>query len=51
MRRVVITGGTGLVGMHLSALLEKEKYDVVHLSRSRKPGERFKSYLWEPGTG
>lgn len=51
MRRVVITGGTGLVGMHLSALLEKEKYDVVHLSRSRKPGERFKSYLWEPETG
>lgn len=51
MRRVVITGGTGLVGMHLSALLEKEKYDVVHLTRSRKPVERFKSYLWEPGTG
>jgi uncharacterized protein (TIGR01777 family) len=51
MRRVVITGGTGLIGMHLSILLEKEKYDVVHLSRSRKPGERFKSYLWEPETG
>jgi len=51
MRRVVITGGTGLIGMHLSALLEKEKYNVVHLSRSSKPGERFKSYLWEPATG
>jgi len=51
MRRVVITGGTGLVGMHLSALLEKEKYEVVHLSRSRKPGERIKSYRWEPENG
>jgi hypothetical protein len=51
MQRIVITGGTGLVGMHLSALLEKEKYDVVHLSRSRKPGERFKTYHWEPESG
>jgi uncharacterized protein (TIGR01777 family) len=37
--------------MHLSTLLEKEKYDVVHLSRRSNPGERFKSYLWEPETG
>jgi uncharacterized protein (TIGR01777 family) len=51
MRRVVITGGTGLVGMHLSALLEKEKYDVVHLSRNRRPEERFNSYHWEPESG
>ncbi len=51
MRRVVITGGTGLVGMHLSTLLEKEQYDVVHLSRSNKPGERFKTYRWEPESG
>jgi uncharacterized protein (TIGR01777 family) len=51
MRRVVITGGTGLVGMHLSALLEKEKYDVAHLTRSRKPGTRFRSYRWDPESG
>jgi len=51
MRRAVITGGTGLVGMHLSALLEKEKYDVVHLSRSRKPVTRFRSYRWDPESG
>jgi len=51
MRRVVITGGTGFVGKHLSALLEKENYEVVHLSRSRKQGERFRSYRWDPGSG
>jgi len=51
MRRVVITGGTGLIGMHLSALLEKEKYEVVHLSRSIKADTRFRSYRWEPETG
>ncbi len=51
MRRVVITGGTGFVGSQLSVLLEKEDYDVVHLSRSRKPGERFRSYRWDPESG
>lgn len=51
MRRVVITGGTGFVGSQLSVLLEKEGYDVVHLSRSRKPGERFRSYRWDPESG
>lgn len=48
MQRVVITGGTGLVGTHLSALLEKENYDVVHLSRRSMAGERYKSFRWDP---
>ena len=51
MRRVVITGGTGFIGMRLSALLESENYEVVHLSRSRKEVERFRSYRWDPGNG
>jgi len=51
MGRVVITGGTGFIGKHLSALLEKEKYEVVHLSRSRKQEGRFRSFHWEPGSG
>jgi len=51
MRRIVITGGTGFVGMRLSALLEKENYEVVHLSRNRNQGDRFRSYRWDPGSG
>ena len=51
MPRIVITGGTGLIGTHLSALLEKESFEVVHLSRSKKPGERFRSYRWDPESG
>jgi NAD dependent epimerase/dehydratase family enzyme len=35
MRRVVITGGAGFVGSPLSVVLEKEGYDVVHLSRQK----------------
>lgn len=48
MQRVVITGGTGLVGTHLSAVLEKENYDIVHLSRRSLAGEKYKSFRWDP---
>jgi uncharacterized protein (TIGR01777 family) len=34
MKRVIITGGTGLVGMALAESLAKDEYDVVLLSRS-----------------
>jgi len=48
MQRIVITGATGLIGGHLSALLEAEGYDVVHLTRDRKKGDRAKSFVWDP---
>jgi uncharacterized protein (TIGR01777 family) len=48
MQRIVITGATGLIGSHLSPLLEEEGYDVVHLTRDRKRGERAKAFLWDP---
>ena len=43
-RKVLITGGTGLIGMHLTALLQKAGYSVFLLSRSGKKG---KSYTWD----
>ena len=51
MQRVVITGGTGLVGRHLNSMLGSGDYDVVNLSRGkiRKPG--FRSYFWDPANG
>lgn len=49
MQRVVITGATGLIGSHLSPLLEELGYDVVHLTRNRKKGDRAKSFVWDPG--
>jgi uncharacterized protein (TIGR01777 family) len=51
MRRIVITGGTGFIGSHLSPLLEEAGYEVVHLSRSNRPGGRFKSFYWDPEKG
>jgi hypothetical protein len=48
MQRIVITGATGLIGSQLSNLLEDEGYDVVHLTRDRKKGDRAKSFVWDP---
>lgn len=49
MHRVVISGGTGLVGRHLSSMLGAENYDVVHLSQRKTGLTGFRSYFWDPG--
>ena len=51
MQRVVISGGTGLVGRHLSSMLGGENYDVVHLSQRKAVKTDFRSYFWDPGRG
>ena len=51
MRRVIITGGSGLIGSHLSTLLAGEGWQVAHLSRGDKKGGRYKSFRWDPETG
>ncbi len=51
MQRVVITGAGGLIGSRLSEMLSDEGYDVVHLTRSRKKGDKYKSFMWDPEAG
>lgn len=51
MKRAVITGGTGLIGTHLSSLLANAGYEVVHLTRNIREGGKYKSYLWDPQQG
>lgn len=43
---ILISGGTGLIGTHLSILLEKNGYRVIHLSRRRNLTARFAAYQW-----
>lgn len=45
MQNVLITGGSGLVGQRITALLEKKGYQVAWLSRSAQAGR--KSFLWD----
>lgn len=48
MKKVLITGGTGLVGKSLKKMLEERGYDVRILSRSKK-GEGIYFWDWEKG--
>ena len=45
--KILITGGTGLVGWHLSEKLEELGYQVLHLSRTENLEARFPAYQWD----
>lgn len=44
---VLITGGTGLVGKHLTSLLTANGYEVAVLSRSPSSGLNVQTYTWD----
>jgi len=48
--KVLISGGTGMVGQAITQLLEKKNYDVAVLSR-RKNVEGNKSFFWDYENG
>ena len=47
MPTVLIPGGTGLIGMHLSRLLRDHNYEVLHYSRSRDLNAEFPAHHWD----
>ncbi len=47
MQKVLITGGTGLIGNRLSALLLSKGYEVRLLSRSANPTSKHKTFVWD----
>ncbi len=47
MKSILITGGTGLIGLHLSRLLKSKGYNVFHLSRKGNPKAEFPAYKWD----
>ena len=51
MKKILIAGGTGLIGAHLSQLLKNRGYQVAHLSRRANPNAEFPTYAWQPETG
>lgn len=50
-KRVLITGGSGLIGSHLSELLKRKGYNVSHLSRTVTGNENYKTYCWNIDEG
>ena len=51
MERVLITGGTGFLGHHLSDKLSQNGYEVALLSRGTKKQSTYPVFTWDPGTG
>jgi uncharacterized protein (TIGR01777 family) len=47
MEKVVITGGSGLIGTPLTQLLLKNGYEVVHLSRRKSNNTMVPTFLWD----
>jgi uncharacterized protein len=46
--KVLITGGTGLIGRALSSKLLSNGYDVAVLSRKKNRGSDIQTYTWDP---
>jgi uncharacterized protein (TIGR01777 family) len=51
INKILITGGSGYVGSHLTTLLLQKGYKVSHLSESRKSNSEVPVYSWTIETG
>lgn len=47
MSKILITGGTGLVGSRMTDLLLEQGHEVAYLSRSKKLNERVLYFQWD----
>jgi uncharacterized protein (TIGR01777 family) len=50
-RKVLITGGTGLIGSRLAEMLIDSGYEVALLSREPAKSSHFRSFRWDPQAG
>lgn len=50
-QKVLITGGSGLVGRYLTSMLLSGGYDVAHLSRKQDQFGRVRVFRWDPDKG
>lgn len=51
MSKILIAGGTGLVGTRLSQLLNERGDEVVHLSRKKNTSAKYLTYVWDTENG
>jgi len=46
-KKILITGGSGMIGSRLTSLLIEKGYEVAHLGRSKKDNG-IKTFIWDP---
>lgn len=51
MSKILIAGGSGLIGQRLSYLLEVQGFEPLLLSRSKRPDSSYTTYTWDPKQG
>lgn len=51
MIRILIAGGSGLLGMRLSKILSENGHEVFHLSRQPDSNTPYKTLAWNPSAG
>ncbi|MBC7865252.1 MAG: TIGR01777 family protein [Bacteroidia bacterium] len=51
MKRILITGGSGLIGQGLTPLLQSKGYEVLHLGRKENLSGKVKTYKWNVEEG
>ncbi|RZK33019.1 MAG: NAD-dependent epimerase/dehydratase family protein [Hymenobacter sp.] len=49
--RILITGGTGMIGQRLAALLIDEGHDVALLTRDATKSSHYRLFGWDPAAG
>ncbi len=49
--KVLISGGSGLIGSQLSNSLQHKGYEVVHLSRDKNESSKFRTFNWNIESG
>ena len=47
MAKIIVTGGTGLIGMHLCKTLHEKGYDIAILSRTSRKEATIPTYTWD----
>jgi len=50
-KHILLTGGTGLIGTHLTNALLNKGYVVSHLGRKPENNPKVKTYLWDVAKG